>query len=79
MSMYTGTLLTTTSILVFAIRKAVSSFGLWDQLRVDHGSEFFLTLFIHGKLCLNYGSPSIIPYIQTPSTQVHLHFSIMSV
>lgn len=31
-------------------RAAVLEFGLWDQLCVDHGREFYLTLYIHNKL-----------------------------
>lgn len=29
---------------------AVIEYGLWDQLRVDHGREFYLMLFIQEKL-----------------------------
>ena len=27
-------------------RKAVANNGMWDQIRVDHGGEFYLTLYM---------------------------------
>lgn len=54
----------------FFIRKSVLNHGLWEQLKVDCGSEFFLTLFIQEKLRQQFGSSEIAPYVQTPSTQV---------
>ncbi|XP_019860944.1 PREDICTED: uncharacterized protein LOC109589282 [Amphimedon queenslandica] len=50
-------------------RKSVLTYGLWEQIRVDCGREFFLTLFIQKKLRQQYGSTEIVPYVQTPSTQ----------
>ena len=47
-------------------------YGLWDQLRVDHGREFYLTLYIQEKLRASRGDPNILPYIQTTSTQNHI-------
>lgn len=46
--------------------------GLWEQIIVDYGSEFFLTIFIQEKLHQNDGSREILPYVQTPSTQVYV-------
>ncbi|XP_056288295.1 uncharacterized protein LOC130205144 isoform X3 [Pseudoliparis swirei] len=31
-------------------RSAVMEYGMWDQVRVDHGKEFYLTLFMQEKL-----------------------------
>ena len=53
-------------------RDAVITHGLWDQLRVDHGREFYLMLYIQEHLRCNYGSPDIHPYVQSPSTEVLL-------
>uniref|UniRef100_A0A1X7UNM0 Uncharacterized protein n=1 Tax=Amphimedon queenslandica TaxID=400682 RepID=A0A1X7UNM0_AMPQE len=48
---------------------AVLKYGLWEQIRVDCGAEFFLTLYIQEKLQSQYGSTDIVPFVQTPSTQ----------
>ena len=47
-------------------------YGLWEQIRVDCGTEFILTLFVQEKLRQQYGSTEIAPFVQTPSTQVLL-------
>ena len=36
-------------------RAAVLEFGLWDQVRVDHGKEFYLTLYVNEKLRVGRG------------------------
>ncbi len=41
--------------------------GLWNQLRIDHGREFYLMLHAHEKLRRRYGPHDILPYAQTPS------------
>ena len=43
---------------------------MYSRLRVDCGCEFHLSLFNQEKLRQHYGSPDIIPFLQTPSTQV---------
>ena len=53
-------------------RMCSMEYGLWDQLRVDHGREFYLTLYIQEKLRACHGDPNILPYIQTTSTQNHI-------
>ena len=57
---------------IFLCRKAILEYGLWDQVRVDHGTEFYLTLFVQNHLRTNchYGATDILPYVQSPSTQV---------
>ena len=50
-------------------RSAVLNNGLLDQVRVDHGREFYLTLFMHERLRENIEN-SEIP--QTTSTQNHI-------
>lgn len=52
-------------------RKACLKFGLFDQVRVDYGKEFYLALYQQNKLAnmrLNVVHP---PYIQTTSTRNH--------
>ena len=51
-------------------RKAVCRYGLWDQVRVDHGREFYLLLFIQEHLRKQYGARHILPYVQSRSVEV---------
>ena len=54
-------------------RTCVSENGLWDQIRVDHGREFYLTLYIQEKLrSAGRGDPGIAPYVQTTSRHNHI-------
>lgn len=34
---------------------AITEYGLWDQVRVDHGKEFYLSLYIQEKLRIGRG------------------------
>ena len=47
-------------------------YGLWDQVRVDHGREFYLMLFIQEKLREQRGNPDVTPYQQTSSQKNHV-------
>ena len=53
-------------------RSAVLEFGLWNQVRVDHGKEFYLTLYVHKKLRVGRGDEHVAPYDQTTSTCNHV-------
>ena len=53
-------------------RAATAEFGLWNQLRVDHGKEFFLSLYVQEKLRTGRGDVTIHPYVQTTSTCNHI-------
>ncbi|KAK1890739.1 Kelch-like protein 36 [Dissostichus eleginoides] len=53
-------------------QSAVLRYGMWDQIRVDHGKEFYLTLFMQEKLADYRNNTGRQPYIQTKSTQVRL-------
>lgn len=53
-------------------RFAVLQYGLWNQVRVDHGKEFYLTLFMHEQLRNRRGDETIAPYMQTTSTCNHV-------
>ena len=58
---------------LFACRSILSRYGLWDQLRVDKGKEWYLMLAVQEQLaCLrvNQSRPS---YLQTTSTMVHMY------
>ena len=50
---------------------AVSEYGLWDQVRVDHGKEFYLSLYMQERLRVGHGNDTI-PYIQTTSICNHI-------
>ncbi|XP_060759597.1 uncharacterized protein LOC132886813 [Neoarius graeffei] len=52
-------------------RPAVMSYGIWDQVRVDCGREFFLILFVQEKLAAYRHNKERQPYLQTPSTRNH--------
>ena len=72
MKRFIGNLVTMTSTLIlFVNRETVTRHGLWDQIRVDHGKKFNLTLFIHSKLRHHFGPRHVTAYYQTPSTQVN--------
>lgn len=43
---------------------------MWDQVRVDHGKEFFLTLFMQEKLADHRYNTERLAYKQTSSTKV---------
>ena len=55
---------------VLFYRNVVLEYGMWDQIRVDHGTEFYLTLHVQNKLKEYRGNTIRSPYIQTTSKQV---------
>ena len=61
--------LTVSPVLTFS-RSAVLQYGMWDQIRVDHGKEFYLTLFMQEKLASFRNNTARQPYLQTSSTHV---------
>jgi hypothetical protein len=50
-------------------RDALVKYGLWDQLRVDHGREFNLSLYVQDHLRRTHGAPNIRPFVQSTSTE----------
>ncbi|XP_060774401.1 uncharacterized protein LOC132884562 [Neoarius graeffei] len=52
-------------------RSAVVNHGMWDQVRVDHGREFYLSLYMQEKLSGHRHNRSRPPYLQTTSTLNH--------
>ena len=44
--------------------------GIWDMIRVDHGTESCLMLFIQNLLRNERGNMTCEPYMQTRSRQV---------
>ncbi|XP_077065758.1 uncharacterized protein LOC143718622 [Siphateles boraxobius] len=52
-------------------RPAVTHYGMWDQLRVDHGKEFYLCLYMQERLSEFRHNQQRQPYLQTQSTRNH--------
>ncbi|KAF6729617.1 hypothetical protein FQA47_009416 [Oryzias melastigma] len=50
-------------------RSSVINHGMWDQLRVDHGREFYLSLYIQEKLSGHRHNINRSPYLQTTSSK----------
>ncbi|XP_076120765.1 uncharacterized protein LOC143101347, partial [Alosa pseudoharengus] len=46
-------------------------YGIWDQIRVDHGKEFYLTLYMQEMLSAYRFNLGRQPYLQTKSTNNH--------
>lgn len=53
----------------FAFRPALLEYGLWNQLRVDHGQEFVLCLFVQDLLKSYRFCQDKTPWRQTTSTE----------
>ncbi|XP_076578871.1 uncharacterized protein LOC143315209 [Chaetodon auriga] len=53
-------------------RPAVFAHGIWDQVRVDHGKEFYLTFFMQEQLSSHRHNQERRPYLQTSSTKNHI-------
>jgi len=51
-------------------RPILVQYGLWDQLRVDHGKEWMLTLFAQEQLAHFRRNQLRHPYLQTTSKMV---------
>ncbi len=51
-------------------RKVLSEYGLWDQIRVDHGREWVLMLSVQQKLAQFRSNSTKAPYLQTSSKKV---------
>ena len=51
-------------------RSIVVEYGLWDQLRVDQGKEWVLTLFVQEQLAHLRHNTERAPHLQTTSQLV---------
>ena len=45
-------------------RDALLNYGLWDQVRVDHEREFYLSLYIQDHLRQSYWASNVTPQYQ---------------
>ena len=56
-------------------RASVLKDGMWDTVRVDHGTEFYLSLFMQEHNRYKRFDPTRAPYMQTQSKHVRIaHF-----
>lgn len=55
-------------------RQAMETYGIWDQIRVDHGREFYLMLFIQNYLKDLRYDQTRTPFVQSTSRMVSLNF-----
>lgn len=56
--------------IILYFRAAVCSYGPWHQIRVDHGRELYLVLYIQEHLRHQDGSSTIVSYVQSTSAEV---------
>ncbi|KAK9977189.1 hypothetical protein ABG768_019010 [Culter alburnus] len=52
-------------------RPAATHYGMWDKLCVDHGKEFYLSLYMQERLSEYRHNQQRAPYLQTQSTRNH--------
>ena len=57
-------------------RPSVLEYGMWDQIRVDHGNEFYLLLYVQEKMANYRTNTGRAPFIQTMSKEVSLHIAL---
>ena len=50
-------------------------YGLWDELRIDHGTEWVLLLFLQCQLAQFRNDVSKPPYIQSSSKEVRILYT----
>ena len=51
-------------------REMTLTYGLWDQVRVDHGKEFHLMLYVQEVLA-QFRTNTRAPHLQSTSRQVN--------
>lgn len=54
----------------YLFRSILLEFGLWDQIRVDHGKEWYLMLYVQEKLSGLRRNQNRHPHVQTTSKKV---------
>ncbi len=66
-------------IIIIIPRSAVVNHGMWDQIRVDHGKEFYLSLFIQEMIEGYRNRRERQPYMQTQSTKVQYELNLHNI
>lgn len=57
-------------ITISSCRPTFENYGLWDQIRVDQGREWILSLYVQETLAHLRTNTSRAPHLQTSSKQV---------
>lgn len=61
----------TNTVFVFhSSRDIVCKFGIWDQIRVDYGREWYLMLYVNQMVASMRNDTQRPPHMQTSSKQV---------
>ena len=60
-------------------RPILQQFGLWDQIRVDHGREFYLLLYVQEHLSYLSRNQMRAPHVQSMSREVPMYCTLMHV
>ncbi|XP_052249306.1 uncharacterized protein LOC127857051 [Dreissena polymorpha] len=56
-------------------RPAVLKYGMWDQVRNDHGTEFYLCLYMQERNAAQRSNTARMPYIQSQSKRESFLFN----
>lgn len=64
---------------MYLYRQMVLNYGLWDQVRTDHGREFYLVLAMQELLAHLRNDPSKDPHRQTTSKKVSKYNFFMTI
>ena len=51
-------------------RDIVMTYGMWDQIRIDKGKEWYLTIFVNERLSSYWYNTTKPPHLQTSSKKV---------
>ena len=57
-------------------RELCLKYGVWDQVRVDHGNEFMLMLYLQHKIQDLRFNKNRLPFVQTTSRMVNIFIKI---
>ena len=60
------------------LRPMLLEYGIWDQIRVDYGTESALMLYVQDALRLRRYNSGRSPYIQSSSREVKRHIRVLS-
>ena len=60
----------------YACRPILMQYGLWDQIRVDQGKEWVLSLFVQERLAASRTSTVGPPHLQSTSTMVGIYCDV---
>ena len=62
----------------YVIRPSFIKYGIWDQIRIDHGLEWILSLYIQEMIAHWRTNTSRAPHLQTSSKLVSILYSFFA-